>query len=53
MGQRDVQLADVQLLTTLERVDPKPVGVEELLAVAAALEAGLAALISRVRVDRH
>jgi hypothetical protein len=41
------------MLTAAERVDPKPVGVEELLAVAAALEAGLAALISRVRVDRH
>jgi hypothetical protein len=48
-----VQHADVKMLTAAERVDPKPVGVEELLAVAAALEAGLAALISRVRVDRH
>jgi len=41
------------LLTTRERVDPKPLGVEELLAPAAVLEAGLAALISRARLDRH
>jgi len=39
------------LLTILERVDPKPLGVEELLALAVVLEAGLAALISRVRFD--
>jgi hypothetical protein len=41
------------LLTILERVDPKPLGVEELLALAVVLEAGLAALISRVRFDRR
>jgi hypothetical protein len=48
-----VQHADVQLLTILERVDPKPLGVEELPALAVVLEAGLIALISRVRLDRH
>ena len=37
--------ADVQLVTILERVDPKPLRVEELPA--------LAALISRVRLDRE
>ena len=40
-----MQHADVQLLTILERVDPKTSGVEELPA--------LAALISRVRLDRE
>jgi hypothetical protein len=45
--------ADVQLLTILERVDPKPLGVEELPALAVVLEAGLVARISRVRLDRH
>jgi hypothetical protein len=44
-GKRDVHHADVQLVTTLERVDPKPLRVEELPA--------LAALISRVRLDRE
>jgi hypothetical protein len=38
-----VEHADVNVPTILERVDPKPVGVEELPA--------LAALISRVRLD--
>jgi hypothetical protein len=38
-----VQHADVQLVTILERVDPKPIGFEGLPA--------LAALISRVRLD--
>jgi len=41
------------LLTILERVDPKTVAVEELLALLAVPEAGRAALISRVRLDRH
>ena len=41
----DVQHADVKMLTILQRVDPKPLGVEELPA--------LAALICRVRLDRH
>jgi hypothetical protein len=36
-----------------ERVDPKPLGIEELPAPAAVLEAGLVARISRVRLDRH
>jgi hypothetical protein len=31
----------------------KPLGVEELLALAVVLEAGLAALVSRVRFDRR
>jgi hypothetical protein len=44
-AKRDVQHADVQLLTILERVDPKPLGVEQLPA--------LAALICRARLDRH
>jgi hypothetical protein len=34
----------VKLLTIIERVDPKPLGVEELLALAAVLADGLAAL---------
>jgi hypothetical protein len=41
------------LLTILERVDPKPLGVEELPALAVVLEAGLIALMPRVRLDRH
>jgi hypothetical protein len=44
-GKRDVHHADVQLVTLLERVDPKPLRVEELPA--------LAAVISRVRLDRE
>jgi hypothetical protein len=36
--------SDVKLLTIIERVDPKPLGVEELLALAAVLADGLAAL---------
>jgi hypothetical protein len=39
-----VQDADVKLLTILERVDPKTSGVEELLALAGVVEAGLASL---------
>jgi hypothetical protein len=39
-----VQHADVKLLTVLERVDPKTLGVDELLALAAVLADGLAAL---------
>jgi hypothetical protein len=39
-----VQHADVKLLTTLERVDSKTLGVEELLALAAVLADGLVAL---------
>jgi len=44
-AKRHVQHADVQLLTIHERVAPKPIGVEELPALAAVLEAGLAAPI--------
>jgi hypothetical protein len=43
----------MELLTILERVDPKPLSVEKLPALAVVLEAGLVALISRVRLDRH
>jgi hypothetical protein len=39
-----VQHADVKLLTNLERVDSKTLGVEELLALAAVLADGLVAL---------
>jgi hypothetical protein len=42
-----VHYADVKLLPILERVDPKPLGVEELLAATAVLEAGLPALGNR------
>jgi hypothetical protein len=45
-AKRDVQHADVQLLAILERVDPKPLGVEELPALAGVLAAGLVARIS-------
>jgi hypothetical protein len=41
------------LLAILERVDPKTSGVEQLPALVVVLEAGLVALISRVRLDRH
>ena len=40
--------ADVQLVTILERVDPKPLGVEELPALVVVVEAGLASLGSPV-----
>jgi hypothetical protein len=43
----------VQLLTVLERIGPKALGIDELPALAVVLEAGLVALISRVRLDRH
>ena len=39
-----MQHADVRLLTILERVDPKPLGVEELPALVVVVEAGLASL---------
>ena len=39
-----MQHADVKLLTNLERVDSKTLGVEELLAPAGVVEAGLASL---------
>jgi predicted carbohydrate-binding protein with CBM5 and CBM33 domain len=38
----------VKLLTVLGRVDPKTLGVDELLAVAAVLEAGLVVLVAAV-----
>lgn len=43
-----MQHADVKLLTILERVDPKPSGVEQLLALAAVLAAGLIVLVATV-----
>jgi hypothetical protein len=46
MGHKGRATSDVQLLSILERVDPKPLGVEELPALAGVLEAGLVARIS-------